>query len=137
MRFFGPGGARAYGFRFKNWTDYQALTQPLGQGDGATKAFQLVKVYASGGEAESRVITKPVDGTVKIYRNGIEAVSGWSLDTTTGLVTFTSAPADGVQVTADFEFDVPMRFDSDRMDITIETYQLGSWGQIPVLEIRP
>ncbi|MEO0810461.1 MAG: DUF2460 domain-containing protein [Pseudomonadota bacterium] len=53
-----------------------------------------------------------------------------------GLITFTSAPASGVQVAADFEFDVPVRFDSDQMDITIETYQLGSWGQIPVLEIR-
>ena len=73
---------------------------------------------------------------MKIYRDGIEAVSGWSLDATTGLVTLTSAPASGVQATADFEFDVPVRFDSDQMDITIETYQLGSWGQIPVLEIR-
>jgi len=59
------------------------------------------------------------------------------VNTATGLVTFTTAPASGVQVTADFEFDVPVRFDSDQMDITLETYQLGSWGQISVLEIRP
>ena len=59
------------------------------------------------------------------------------MNTATGLVTFTTAPASGVQVTADFEFDVPVRFDSDQMDITLETYQLGSWGQISVLEIRP
>ena len=52
-------------------------------------------------------------------------------------MTFIVAPASGVQVTADVEFDVPVRFDSDQMDLTIETYQLGSWGQIPVLEIRP
>jgi uncharacterized protein (TIGR02217 family) len=42
-----------------------------------------------------------------------------------------------VQITADFAFDVPCRFDSDQMDLTIETYQLGSWGQISVVEIRP
>lgn len=42
----------------------------------------------------------------------------------------------GVQVTADFEFDVPARFDSDQMDVTIETYQLGSWGQIVLVELR-
>jgi uncharacterized protein (TIGR02217 family) len=113
------------------------LAQLIGQGDGATKTFQLVKTYASGGEVETRVITKPVPGTVKIYRDGVEAVSGWSVNTATGLVTFNVAPASGVQVTADFEFDVPVRFDSDQMDLTIETYQLGSWGQIPVLEIRP
>jgi uncharacterized protein (TIGR02217 family) len=41
-----------------------------------------------------------------------------------------------VIVTGDFEFDVPARFDTDQMDLTIETYQLGSWGQVPVVEIR-
>jgi len=137
VAFFEARNGRLHGFRFKDWTDYQALAQLIGQGDGVTKTFQLVKTYASGGEVETRVITKPVSGTVKIYRDGVEAVSGWSVNTATGLVTFNVAPSSGVQVTADFEFDVPARFDSDQMDLTIETYQLGSWGQIPVLEIRP
>jgi uncharacterized protein (TIGR02217 family) len=83
---------------------------------------------------ETRVIAKPVAGSVKLYRDGVEAVSGWTVDTMTGLVTFSIAPAAGVQVTADFELDVPCRFDSDQMDVTIETYQLGSRGQIPVEE---
>ena len=137
IAFFRARKGRAFGFRFKDWTDYQAFAQLLGTGDGTTKAFQLVKHYPSGGEIETRVIAKPVPGTVKLYRDGAEGASGWTVDTTTGLVSFTSAPASGVQLTADFEFDVPVRFDSDQMDITIETYQLGSWGQIPVLEIRP
>jgi uncharacterized protein (TIGR02217 family) len=137
IAFFRARKGRAYGFRFKDWTDYQAFAQPIGVGDGSNRTFQLIKRYASGGEIESRLIAKPVTGTVKIYRDGVEAVTGWSVNTATGLVTFTTAPAPGVQVTADFEFDVPVRFDSDQMDITIETYQLGSWGQIPVLEIRP
>jgi uncharacterized protein (TIGR02217 family) len=137
IAFFRARKGRAYGFRFKDWTDYQAFAQPIGVGDGSNRAFQLIKRYASGGEIESRLIAKPVTGTVKIYRGGVEATSGWTVNTATGLVTFTTAPASGVQVTADFEFDVPVRFDSDQMDITIETYQLGSWGQIPVLEIRP
>ncbi|MFN3727527.1 MAG: DUF2460 domain-containing protein [Allosphingosinicella sp.] len=137
IAFFRARKGRAYGFRFKDWTDYQAFAQVLGVGDGANKTFQLVKHYASGGEIDTRLIAKPVTGTVKIYRDGVEAVTGWTVNTATGLVTFTTAPTSGVQVTADFEFDVPVRFDSDQMDITIETYQLGSWGQIPVLEIRP
>jgi uncharacterized protein (TIGR02217 family) len=137
IAFFRARKGRAYGFRFKDWTDYQAFAQVLGVGDGANKTFQLVKHYASGGEFDTRLIAKPVTGTVKIYRDGVEAVTGWTVNTATGLVTFTTAPASGVQVTADLEFDVPVRFDSDQMDITIETYQLGSWGQIPVLEIRP
>jgi uncharacterized protein (TIGR02217 family) len=137
IAFFRARKGRAYGFRFKDWTDFQAFAQVIGVGDGTTKTFQLVKRYASGGEIETRVITKPVAGTVKVYRDGVEAASGWSVNTATGLVTFTTAPASGVQVTADFEFDVPARFDSDQMDITIETYQLGSWGQIIIVEIRP
>jgi len=137
IAFFRARKGRAYGFRFKDWTDYQAFAQVLGVGDGANKTFQLVRHYASGGAVETRVIAKPVPGSVKIYRDGVGAVSGWSVNTATGLVTFTTAPASGVQVTADFEFDVPVRFDSDQMDLRLETYQLGSWGQISVLEIRP
>ena len=137
IAFFRARRGRAYGFRFKDWTDYQALAQSLGAGDGANKTFQLVKHYPSGGVVESRIIAKPVAGLVKVYRDGVEAASGWSVDTTIGLVTFGTAPAAGVQVTADFAFDVPVRFDSDQMDLTIETFELGTWGQIPVVEIRP
>jgi uncharacterized protein (TIGR02217 family) len=62
--------------------------------------------------------------------------SGVTIDTATGIVNFSTAHGSGVIVTADFEFDVPARFDTDQMDLTIETYQLGSWGQVPVVEIR-
>jgi uncharacterized protein (TIGR02217 family) len=55
----------------------------------------------------------------------------------TGLVTFGTAPALGVEVTADFAFDVPVRFDTDHMAVTIETYQLHTWQQIPIVELRP
>ena len=137
IAFFRARRGRAYGFRFKDWTDHQALAQSLGVGDGTTKTFQLVKHYPSGGVVETRVIAKPVADTVKVYRDGVEASAGVTIDTTSGVVTFTTAPAAGVQVTADFQFDVPVRFDSDQMEVTIETYQLGTWGQIPVVEIRP
>jgi uncharacterized protein (TIGR02217 family) len=136
IAFFRARRGRAFGFRFKDWTDYQALAQTLGTGDGTTMSFQLAKHYASGGEVVTRTLAKPVAGTVKVYRDGIEATSGWSVDVTTGLVTFATAPAAGVIVTADLDFDVPARFDTDQMEITIETFELGSWGQIPVVEIR-
>ncbi len=136
IAFFRARKGRAFGFRFKDWTDYQALAETLGTGDGTTRTFQLTKGYSSGGEVETRTITKPVAGTVKLYKDGIEATSGWTVDTTTGLVTFTTAPATGAVVTADFDFDVPARFDTDQMELTIETFDLGSWGQIPVVEIR-
>jgi uncharacterized protein (TIGR02217 family) len=136
IAFFRARRGRAHGFRFKDWTDYQGVAQVLGTGTGALTTFQLIKNYASGGIIEGRLITRPVTGTVKVYRNGVLATSGVTVDHGTGVVTFTTAPAAGVIVTADFEFDVPTRFDTDQMDITIETYALGSWGQVPVVEIR-
>jgi hypothetical protein len=85
---------------------------------------------------EVRTITKPVAGTLKVYLDSVEQLSGWSVDTATGLVTFGTAPAMGVEVTADFEFDVPVRFDTDHMAVTIETYRLHAWQQIPIVELR-
>jgi uncharacterized protein (TIGR02217 family) len=72
---------------------------------------------------EVRTITEPVAATVKVYLDGIQQLPGWSVDTTTGLVTFSTAPALGVEVTAEFEFDVPVRLGTDRMAVTIETYR--------------
>jgi hypothetical protein len=66
----------------------------------------------------------------------VEQGSGWSVDTTTGLVTFVTASALGVEVTADFEFDVQVRFDTDHMAVTIESYRLHNWQQIPIVELR-
>jgi uncharacterized protein (TIGR02217 family) len=83
-----------------------------------------------------RTVTKPVEGTVKVYLDGAEQLSGWSVDTTTGLVTFGMPPALGVDVTTAFEFDVPVRFDTDHMAVTTETYRLHAWQQIPIVELR-
>jgi uncharacterized protein (TIGR02217 family) len=136
IAFFRARKGKAYGFRFKDWTDYKASGQLIGTGDGAIKTFQLVKCYPSGSVIEVRTITKPVTGTVRVYLDGAEQASGWSIDVTTGVVTFTAAPAAGIEVSADFEFDVPARFDTDHMAVTIETYQLHNWQQIPIVELR-
>ena len=108
----------------------------LGTGDDATTEFQLIKRYPSGSAAETRSIAKPVAGTVAIYFDGVEQLSSWSVDVTTGIVTFTSPPAQDVDVSADFEFDVPVRFDTDHMAVTIDTYNLHRWQQIPIVELR-
>jgi uncharacterized protein (TIGR02217 family) len=86
--------------------------------------FQLLKHYPSGSVIEVRTSTKPVTGTVQVYLDGIEQTSGWSVDTTTGLVTFGTAPALGVEVTADFEFRRAGAVDTDHMAVTIESYKL-------------
>ncbi len=75
-------------------------------------------------------------GTVRLALNGVEQMTGWSADTTTGIVTFTTAPGAGVAITAGFEFDVPVRFDTDMLDVTLDLERLGSITSIPLLEIR-
>jgi uncharacterized protein (TIGR02217 family) len=136
IAFFHARKGRAYGFRFKDWTDYKATGQLLGTGDGAQTQFQLVRRYPSGSVIEIRTVSKPVAGSVQVYKDGVKQLSGWSVDVTTGFVTFTTAPTAGVQVSADFEFDVPVRFDTDHVAVTIETFRLHRWQQIPIVELR-
>lgn len=137
IAFFRARKGRADGFRFKDWSDYQVIGQSIGVGNGSNKIFQLVKSYSSGGIYETRTITKPVVGSVKIYFNGaLQSGSNYSLVTTTGVVTFVTAPASGVAVSADFEFDVPVRFDTDRLSATLDAYGVGSWSDIPIVELR-
>jgi uncharacterized protein (TIGR02217 family) len=145
VAFFEARNGRLHGFRFKDWGDHKSCLpsgtpaptdQAIGTGDGATTAFQLVKRYASGSQTWTRTIVKPVTGTVRVALEGAELVGGWSADTTTGLVTFDTPPAGGVAITAGFAFDVPVRFDTDALDVTLDLERLGSITSIPLLEIR-
>jgi uncharacterized protein (TIGR02217 family) len=145
VAFFEARNGRLHGFRFKDWADYKSCLpsstqsptdQAIGTGDGATTAFQMVKRYASGSQTWVRTITKPVAGTVRVALDGAEQLSGWTVNTTTGVLTFDAAPAAGVAVTAGFAFDVPVRFDTDALDVTLDLERLGSITSIPLLEIR-
>ena len=145
VAFFEARNGRLYGFRWKDWGDYKSCLpsqtpaptdQVIGNGDGATTAFQLVKAYASGAQTWVRAITKPVAGTVVVALGGTVQTSGWTVDTTSGLVTFTTAPANGAAITAGFEFDVPVRFDTDTLDVTLDVERLGSITSIPLIEVR-
>jgi uncharacterized protein (TIGR02217 family) len=136
VAFFRARKGRAHGFRFKDWTDFKATAQALGTGNGTITTFQLIRTYSSGGATDVRTITKPVAGTVKVYLAGVQQMSGWSVNTTTGIITFSTPPANGVAVSADYEFDVPVRFDTDRMAVTIEQINLHQWSGIPIIEIR-
>ena len=136
IAFFRARFGKAYGFRFKDWSDYQAVGQVIGTGNGVLTAFQLVKLYTSGSNSYSREIKKPVSGTVKIYLNGVLQGSGYSVDLTTGIVTFSSAPGNTVVVSADFDFDVPGRFDTDTLAVRTDGPGIYVWDAIPVVEIR-
>ena len=145
VAFFEARNGRLYGFRYKDWSDYksslpsQAITptdQQIGTGTGSLNTFPLTKRYTSGEQTWTRTIAKPVAGTVRVALGAVEQMSGWTLDATTGVVTFTTAPSNGVIVGAGFEFDVPVRFDTDMLDVTLDIERLGSITSIPLLEIR-
>jgi len=145
VAFFETRNGRLHGFRFKDWADFKSCLpsqapgstdQPIGTGTGSATQFQLTKRYTSGAQSWTRAITKPVAGTVTIALNGTQQTSGWSVAIATGLVTFATAPAAGVAITAGFEFDVPVRFDADALDVTLDLERLGSITSIPLLEIR-
>ena len=143
--FFEARRGRLYGFRWKDWADYKsglpsaspiAVDQPLGTGNELATAFPLVKLYTSGAQSWTRTITKPVAGTVALALNGVTQITGWTVNTTTGVVTFAAAPAPGVTITAGFDFDVPVRFDTDTLDVTLDFERLGSITSIPLIEVR-
>lgn len=136
IAFFRARKGRAYGFRFKDWGDYQATGQIIATGDGARNIFQLIKTYENAGEIDTRIIHKPVAGSVKIYVDNVEQTSGITVDNTSGQISFVIAPASGAIISADFEFDVPVRFDTDRLNASLEAYGVHSWPDIPLIEVR-
>ncbi|MDJ0900243.1 MAG: DUF2460 domain-containing protein [Xenococcus sp. MO_188.B8] len=111
------------GFRFKDWSDYKAINQHIGTADGQTTQWQIIKTYFAGSYQTVRPITKPVSGTVKVYLDGIKALGGWSVDYSTGVLSFDTPPPNGKVINCDFEFDVPVWFETDEFSWTLEGYQ--------------
>lgn len=147
VAFFEARRGPLHGFRFRDPLDHKSgllsgavrpLDQILGPGDGETAQFQLVKRYASGGEEWARPICKPVTGTVRVALGGDELAEGedFTVDHTTGLVTFPAPPAAGAAITGGFEFDTPVRFDTERLEISVEAFQAGRAVSLPLVEIR-
>jgi uncharacterized protein (TIGR02217 family) len=149
VAFFEERRGRLYGFRWLDRVDWKscapgatpaATDQAIGTGDGATATFQLAKTYGGLHAPYQRAIRKPVAGTVLIAVDGVAAGEGsdWTVDTTTGVVTFLpgSIPSLGASVTAGFEFDVPVRFDTERLEVNLTTFAAGDIPAIPLVEIR-
>jgi uncharacterized protein (TIGR02217 family) len=143
--FFEERRGRLIGFRWKDHVDWKscapgtatsALDQIIGMGNGTRVSFQLVKRYGTGLRDHLRTITKPVAGSVRVAVAG-SAVTGFTVDHLTGVVTLAAPPAAGAQVTAGFEFDVPVRFDTDELRINLTQFAAGDIPQIPLVEIRP
>lgn len=149
IAFFEERRGRLHAFRWRDPLDFSSavpgsevthLDQRLGVGDGVEAAFKLVKTYGSDHAPWTRAITKPVAESVVLAVNGITRLSGvdYIVNAQTGFVTFTpsAVPALGAVVTAGFSFDVPVRFDTDRLEINISGFRSGAIPNIPVVEVR-
>lgn len=147
IAFFEARGGQLHGFRWKDWADFKSgapsaathfQDQIIGTGDGRTTAFQLGKRYRSGPASYARPVVKPVKGAVLIGIGSDEVFEGpdFTVDTATGVVTFSAPPGQGAVVTAGFEFDVPVRFDTDRIAVSVSSFQAGDMPRVPVIEVR-
>jgi uncharacterized protein (TIGR02217 family) len=147
VAFFEARAGQLHGFRWKDWADYRSapasrpLTgsdQSLGFGDGMRRGFMLRKGYASGAQVYWRPVVKPVAGSVLVALGGDPQVLGSQaeLDAATGEISFATPPAPGAEVTAGFEFDVPVRFDTDRIEVSVASFHAGEVPRVPVVEVR-
>lgn len=145
VEFFEERRGMLHGFRWKDKFDFKSCPPKqtpafddveIGTGDGSETQFQLKKIYGSVYSPYSRDITKPVSGTVLIGVNGSSVGSGWSVNLTTGVITFDSPPTNGHAITAGFQFDVPVRFNTDYLEIDLAGFEAGNIPDVPIVEIR-
>jgi len=147
LAFFEARRGQMYAFRWKDWADHKSgkptddvalQDQTIGFGDGAQTVFQLSKTYRSGEGNYTRLIQKPVLGTVMVSIAGDPVQEGvhYEVDLTTGQIHFERAPDEDREITAGFEFDVPVRFDTDRIHTSVASFQAGEVPSVPVVEVR-
>lgn len=142
VAFFEERRGRLHAFRFADPLDHKSCAplaepapddQSLGQGDGSQTGFQLTKTYGTGATAWVRDITHPVEGSVLVAVNG--APSSFTLQPG-GMIVLDAPAGAGQAVTAGFRFDTPVRFDTDRLEITAEGFRAGDLGAAPLVEVR-
>lgn len=150
VAFFEERRGRLHGFRWRDRLDHSSappgtsispLDQRIGTGDGTTRGFSLSKTYGGVHEPYVRAIAKPVSASVRVAVNGVEQVFGvhFHVDESRGTVFFLPgfAPPENAAVTAGFLFDVPVRFDTDFLEVNLSAFAAGDIPRIPLLEIRP
>lgn len=147
VAFFEERRGQLYGFRWRDRLDCSSaapgaaispLDQGIGTGDGSRASYQLTKTYGGSFAPYTRTISKPVAGSVRVAVGGVEVRNGVSIDPTTGLATFAAGhlPPPGAAVTAGYQFDVPVRFDTDYLEVNLSAFAAGAIPKIPVVEIR-
>jgi uncharacterized protein (TIGR02217 family) len=148
VEFFEARRGSLHAFRFRDPFDMKscradqtpdATDQHLGTGDGTTARFALVKRYGDEAAGYARPIRKPRLDTLLVAVDGLvqNSPDDFAFDEATGEVVFTpgSVPGADQAVTAGYEFDVPVRFDTDRIEIGVSDFKAGRIPSIPLVEV--
>jgi len=149
LAFFEARRGSLHAFRFRDPFDMKscrpeetvsATDEQLGTGDGVRARFALTKTYGEGDDAYRRLIARPVAETLRVTVDGVEKVSPeeWTFDFATGEVVFApgSIPGPSEEVTAGCEFDVPVRFDTERIAVSLTAFKAGQIPSIPLIEVQ-
>lgn len=143
IAFFEERRGRLHAFRWRDRLDMSSAApgddvgwddQTIGVGDGTAQSFRLTKTYGTAHAPYVRPITKPVAGSIVVAVDGTPAA--FAEDAATGLITLAQAPPAGATVTAGFRFDVPVRFDTDRLEADLSAFEAGEIPDIPLIEVR-
>ncbi|MBN9244177.1 MAG: DUF2460 domain-containing protein [Mesorhizobium sp.] len=147
--FFEARRGSLHAFRFRDPFDMKScrpgaapspLDQAIGVGDGVSDRFPLAKVYGAGDDAYRRLVMKPRAESLRVAVATVEQdmASACSFDGETGEIVFAPGhlPAAGAVITAGYEFDVPVRFDTERLSVNLKAFKAGQIPSIPLVEVQ-
>jgi uncharacterized protein (TIGR02217 family) len=136
ISFFMARRGKANGFRFKDWNDFEAKDQIIATGDGIKTQFQLIKNYGEETYKYQRKIYKPIGSSVLLFVGTTQQSGNFSVNATNGIITFSVPPQNALDIKASFQFDVPVRFNTDFLDSEVEGYGKNSVNKIELIEIK-
>ena len=125
-------------FLFQDPSDDRVSGQQIGTGDTLRTVFQLQrtmgKTLPGGGFLEPIVAPNVVSA---VYFNGIvQDPAGYSVDPTTGLVTFNIAPGSGLIITADYSYYFRCRFVDDSYAFENFMFRLWQLKKLTFISVR-
>ncbi len=144
ITFFEARMGQLYGFLFRDPLDHKSCSlskemsgddQIIGEGDGAQTVFIITKTYSDSAGQYVRDIRFPDPQTLLINIAGTPAP--FTFDAAGGTVVFDAPPPAGSVISAGYEFYTPVRFDTPRLDISLETFGAGQAVNLPVTEVLP
>lgn len=132
---------KLFSWRFKDWSDFEATDENFGTGDGSTVLFQLKKTYSSLSDGGSPVrsyvrnIIMPRSSPLTIKDNGATVDPGNYTLQAGGKILFSTAPITAHALTWTGEFDVAARFDTDKINASMQQADFGTIRGIRVVEV--